>query len=133
MSLASLAFHNIVLPYSRSNIHIYTVLYVSDSTSSKGPARNFGKKKKTTGDFEKKPRNSLRLDTGKKGRSAEKNMSRGSLKKRDRSAEKERKREAAIERSTVVLPEYVILQNSCLSCYDIVCNAVFSHTCLIIP
>jgi hypothetical protein len=58
------------------------------------------------GDYEKKPRNSLRLGTtSKKGRSAEKNMSRGSLKKRDRSAEKERKREAAIERSTVNLPE----------------------------
>lgn len=74
-------------------------------SSSKGPGRKFGKKKGPSGDFEKKPRNSLRLETGKKGRSAEKNMSRGSLKKRDRSAEKERKREAAIERSTVSLPE----------------------------
>eukprot|EP00557_Chaetoceros_sp_GSL56_P008048 CAMPEP_0176493662 /NCGR_PEP_ID=MMETSP0200_2-20121128/9667_1 /TAXON_ID=947934 /ORGANISM="Chaetoceros sp., Strain GSL56" /LENGTH=914 /DNA_ID=CAMNT_0017891337 /DNA_START=265 /DNA_END=3009 /DNA_ORIENTATION=+ len=76
-----------------------------DSSSSKGPARKFGKKKAPSGDFEKKPRNSLRVGTGKNGRSAEKNMSRGSLKKRDRSAEKERKREAAIERSTVFLPE----------------------------
>lgn len=77
-----------------------------DSSNSKGPGRNFAKKKKPMGDYEKKPRNSLRLGTtSKKGRSAEKNMSRGSLKKRDRSAEKERKREAAIERSTVNLPE----------------------------
>jgi hypothetical protein len=87
-----------------SSHHLILAIVPSESTS-KGPGRKFGKKKGPTEDFEKKPRNSLRLDTGKKGRSAEKNMSRGSLRKRDRSAEKERKREAAIERSTVSLPE----------------------------
>jgi hypothetical protein len=50
---------------------------------------------------------SLRIGTGKKGRGAELNQRRGSLKKRDRTLSKEYKEEAAMERRTVVLPEYV--------------------------
>ena len=48
---------------------------------------------------------SLRIGTGRKGRGAELNRRRGSLKKRDRSAEKEARAEAAMERKTVNLPE----------------------------
>ena len=50
-------------------------------------------------------RTTLRVGTGKKGRGAELNQRRGSLKKRDRSAEKEAKAEAAIRRKTISLPE----------------------------
>lgn len=80
----------------------------SDSTTSdKGPKRNYGKKTKPNdGSYEKKPRNSLRIGAGgKKGRQAQKNMSRGSLRRRDRSKEKEMKLQAALERKTVQLPE----------------------------
>lgn len=52
-------------------------------------------------------RASLRIGTGRKGRGAELSRRRGSLKKRDRSAEKARRAEAATERNTVDLPEYV--------------------------
>lgn len=77
-----------------------------DNLSSKGPGRNFGKKKKPgAGEYAKKPRNSLRIGTSRKGRAAEKNMSRGSLKRRDRSKEKERRQLAAIERNTISLPD----------------------------
>lgn len=56
--------------------------------------------------YDKKPRNSLRIGTsGKKGRSAQKNMSRGSLKRRDRTVDKERRAMANIERNTISLPE----------------------------
>jgi len=54
-----------------------------------------------------KRRTSLRIGTGRKGRGAELTQRRGSLKKRDRSAQKEAKLEAALERKTVQLPEYV--------------------------
>lgn len=61
-----------------------------------------GKKKKPN-DY-KKPRNSLRIGNGSKSsRSAQKNMSRGSLKKRDRSREKAAKFEQRVERLTVQL------------------------------
>ena len=75
--------------------------------NNKGPGRKFGKNKKPgAGEYNKKgPRNSLRIGTGKKGRSAMKNMSRGSLKRRDRSREKEQRAIAAIERNTITLPE----------------------------
>ena len=55
-----------------------------------------------------KRRTSLRIGTGRKGRGAELSQRRGSLKKRDRRAEKEARAEAAVERKTVELPEYVI-------------------------
>jgi hypothetical protein len=73
----------------------------------KGPKRSFGRGKKPGAGnaYAKKPRNSLRLGTGKKGRSAQKNMSRGSLRRRDRSKEKEIRFQAAVERKTVSLPE----------------------------
>lgn len=48
---------------------------------------------------------SLRIGTGKKGRTAEINGRRGSLRRRDRSSQKAAKEEAAIERKTVYLPE----------------------------
>jgi hypothetical protein len=48
---------------------------------------------------------SLKITTGKKGRSAEINSRRGSLKRRDKSSEKAAKEEAALERKTVYLPE----------------------------
>lgn len=60
-----------------------------------GPKKNLGK-------------NSLRVGgTGRKGRSAELTQRRGTLKRRDRAAEKEARAEAALERKTVYLPEYV--------------------------
>ena len=72
-----------------------------------GPRRDYAGKKadKAKKTYDKKPRNSLRIGTGKKGRSAEKNNRRGSLKKRDRSKEKMMKEEAALERRTIQLPE----------------------------
>lgn len=63
-----------------------------------------------------KRRTSLRIGTGRKGRGAELTQRRGSLKKRDRSAEKEAKLEAALERKTIQLPEYV-LRNSVVAQY----------------
>jgi hypothetical protein len=51
---------------------------------------------------------SLRIGTGgRKGRGAELSQRRGSLKKRNRSADRAARAEAAIERKTVYLPEYV--------------------------
>jgi hypothetical protein len=44
---------------------------------------------------------------GRKGRSAELTQRRGTLKRRDRAGEKEAKAEAALERKTVYLSEYV--------------------------
>ena len=77
-----------------------------------GPARRQpGKQKKSRGDDrdDEGGRNnrkaSLRVTTGRKGRGAELNQRRGSLKKRDRSAEKAARAEAALERKTVNLPE----------------------------
>ena len=88
--------------YKTSDIHFFSLLGGND----KGPGRNFGKKKTRGGGvYDKKPRNSLGIGTGKKGRSAEKNMKRGSLRRRDRSAEKAARLEAAIERKTVSLQE----------------------------
>jgi len=86
----------------------FNIKYSADDTSSdKGPKRNFGKKNKSNESaYEKRPRNSLRIGAGgKKGRAAQKNMSRGSLRKRDRSKDKEMKLQARIERRTVELPE----------------------------
>lgn len=101
--------------------HFYPCIFISHfvlqnsyftdvSSASKGPGRSFGPGKKAKpgagSEYEKKPRNSLKLGTtSRKGRTAEKNMSRGSLKKRDKSREKERKFEAMVERKTVNLPE----------------------------
>jgi hypothetical protein len=67
-------------------------------------AKKFG-----TDDDRGPKRPSLGLGTGKKGRAAQGNMRRSSLKKRNRSAEKERKAEAAVERKTVQLPEGPLL------------------------
>ena len=50
---------------------------------------------------------SLRVGGGRSGRAATLTSRRGSLKKRDRTAEREAREEAAIERRTVSLPEYV--------------------------
>ena len=50
---------------------------------------------------------SLRVGGGRAGRAASLTTRRGSLKKRDRTAEREAREEAAIERRTVSLPEYV--------------------------
>ena len=85
---------------------------VDSTDSTKGPKRDFsgGKKKKpmdqgNRGDGDK-PRSSLRVGaSGKKGRQAEKNMTRGSLKKKDKKREKEMKEQKALERKTVYLPE----------------------------
>lgn len=63
----------------------------------------------------------LRSSGGKRGRSAEINARRGSLKRKDRSAEKAAKEEAAIERKTVRLPECVaslLVLRFCLHCAD---------------
>ena len=80
---------------------------IDGATADKGPKRNFGKKnKQNESTYEKRPRNSLRVGAGgKMGRKAQKNMSRGSLRRRDRTREKEMKEQAAIERRTVQLPE----------------------------
>jgi hypothetical protein len=51
----------------------------------------------------------LRVKTGRKGRAAELSQRRSTLKKRDRTADKIYKAEAALERKTVVIPEYVRL------------------------
>jgi hypothetical protein len=79
----------------------------SDSRPRRVPG---GKDKPPVKDY-KKPsdvnnrKTSLRLGTGKKGRSATINQRRGSLRRRDRSGQKAAKEEAAIERKTVYLPE----------------------------
>ena len=54
-------------------------------------------------------KSSLRVKTGRKGRAAELSQRRSTLKKRDRTADKIYKAEAALERKTVVIPEYVRL------------------------
>ncbi len=68
-----------------------------------------GKQRKDERDDSPDARNqrktSLKLGTGRKGRSAEVSGRRGSLKKRDRSAQKEARVAAAEERRTVRLPE----------------------------
>jgi hypothetical protein len=58
--------------------------------------------KKTTEEGRKA---SLKISTGRKGRSAEISSRRGSLKRRDKSSVKAAKEEAALERKTVYLPE----------------------------
>jgi hypothetical protein len=64
-------------------------------------------------------RTSLRIGTGgRKGRSAELSQRRGSLKKRDRSFEKQARADAALERKTVYLPEYVLY---CLPSRNFLC------------
>jgi hypothetical protein len=63
------------------------------------------KRKNEESDDRNNRKESLRIGTGKKGRSAEINARRGSLRRRDRSAEKAAKEEAALERKTVYLPE----------------------------
>ena len=81
-----------------------------------GPVKDFNRKAKPGaakkgGDSDEERRKggkqSLRLGTSRKGRAAEASNRRGSLKRRDRRSEKERKAEAAIERKTIHLPEYV--------------------------
>jgi hypothetical protein len=81
-----------------------------------GPVKEFNRKAKPgaakkvgENDDERRKggKQSLRLGTSRKGRAAEASNRRGSLKRRDRRSEKERKAEAAIERKTIQLPEYV--------------------------
>jgi hypothetical protein len=74
------------------------------SAKEKPPTKEW---KKSADDVGKKT--SLRIGTGKKGRTAEINGRRGSLRRRDRSSQKAAKEEAAIERKTVYLPECVSL------------------------
>jgi hypothetical protein len=64
-------------------------------------------KRETDADRAAGARTLLRVGTTKKGRAAESNKRRGSLKKRDRSTERALRAEAALERKTVQLPEYV--------------------------
>ena len=92
-------------------------LYI-DGEVQIGPVKDFNRKAKPGtpvkkgGDNDDERRKggkqSLRLGTSRKGRAAEASNRRGSLKRRDRRSEKERKAEAAIERKTIQLPEYVI-------------------------
>ena len=103
-----------------------TPLEGSSSIASDGPApeKDFGRNNrrgpapkagraggKTTNDSDDKARNkrktSLRITSGRRG--AELKQRRGSLRKRDRTAQREAKLEAALERRTVHLPEYVWL------------------------
>jgi hypothetical protein len=85
--------------------------YFSGAVVKPGAAvnRDLGKKKwkKDKREDDGERRTSLRVGTGKKGRAAEASQRRGSLKKRDRSMQKAIRAEAAIERKTVNLPEYV--------------------------
>jgi hypothetical protein len=66
---------------------------------------NGGEEKRKRGDIgsRNEGRNSLRIGSG----TGAQPQRRGSLKKRNRTAYKEAKEEAAIERKTVYLPEYV--------------------------
>ena len=58
-------------------------------------------------------KNSLRVGgAGRKGRSAELTQRRGTLKRRDRAGQKEARADAALERRTVYIPEYVGLMLS---------------------
>jgi hypothetical protein len=92
-----------------------------------GPVKEFSRNKKpgaaakkgtrTAEDEGSKRKASLRLGTSRKGRAAEVLNRRGSLKRRDRRSEKEARLEAAIERKTVVLPEYVICDFFVFLCY----------------
>jgi hypothetical protein len=79
----------------------------------KGPKRDFStvkKNKKDKGkresDDDSRKTTSLRIgSSSKKGRSAEMNMQRGSLKRKDKTRDKEKKEANALERRKVVLPE----------------------------
>ena len=76
------------------------------SLTGNKPQRNFRAGPKPKSQYEKKNRTSLRIGTtSKRGRSAAKNRSRGSLKKRDRSHAKMIREQNAIERNTIELPE----------------------------
>ena len=93
------------------------MVYLAGTDLQIGPVKEFNRNKKPGAGGKKEPRAaedegskrkaSLRLGTSRKGRAAEMLNRRGSLKKRDRRAEREARIEAAIERKTVVLPEYV--------------------------
>jgi hypothetical protein len=94
-------------------------LTIKDGEVQIGPLKDFGRKQKpgakkavggarVVGEEERnKRKTSLRLGTSRKGRAAEVLSRRGSLKKRDRRSQREARAEAAIERKTVVVPEYV--------------------------
>lgn len=71
------------------------------------PRRKYKKDTKT--DPRENRKSTLRVQSGRKGRAAELSQRRSSLKKRDRTAERVAKAEAALERKTVQIPEYVIL------------------------
>jgi len=85
-----------------------------ESGRRRGPPRSRQQPQRADGNGDtdsprSKRRTSLRIGTtGRKGRGAELSQRRGSLKKRDRRAEKEARAEAAVERKTVELPEYVV-------------------------
>lgn len=80
-------------------------------SNRRGPAPKAGFRPggKTTNDSDDKARTkrktSLRITSGRRG--SELTQRRGSLRKRDRTAQREAKLEAALERRTVYLPEYV--------------------------
>ena len=100
--------------------YIYCIAII-DGEVQIGPVKDFNRKVKpgakrgvvgntNTRDTEEernKRKTSLRIGTSRKGRGAELSSRRGSLKKKDRRAEREARAEAAIERKTVHLPEYV--------------------------
>ena len=83
------------------------------SRSRRVPAAKTGRTGKATDnnnnnseENQRKRKTSLRITSGRRG--SELTQRRGSLRKRDRSREREAKLEAALERRTVYLPEYVV-------------------------
>jgi hypothetical protein len=110
-------------PFSKSFCSPFSFVVVfshrKDGEVQIGPLKDFGRKQKpgakkavggarVVGEEERnKRKTSLRLGTSRKGRAAEVLSRRGSLKKRDRRSQREARAEAAIERKTVIVPEYV--------------------------
>jgi hypothetical protein len=95
------------------------VPYLSLGEVSVAPVKDFSRKqttkkkspvagKRESDDDRNNRKTSLRIGTSRKGRGAELSSRRGSLKKKDRRADKAAKAEAALERKTVYLPEYVM-------------------------
>jgi hypothetical protein len=101
------------------------VLYLSLGEVTVVPVKEFSRKqttkkkspvtgKRESDDDRNNRKTSLRIGTSRKGRGAELSSRRGSLKKKDRRADKAAKAEAALERKTVYLPEYVVEAFCCL-------------------
>ena len=100
------------------------------SRSRRVPAAKTGRTGKATDnnnnnseENQRKRKTSLRITSGRRG--SELTQRRGSLRKRDRSREREAKLEAALERRTVYLPEYV----ACSGIKRFLCRALhFAHS-----